>query len=182
MLQTHLSVFLGNQANVKTKLLINPSQTCTCQRMNTYFWVWASKTFTVKLNSAQAGSDQWWIWWQQTRDLPQEVEGRVIERYAAISAWQMQGDIRWSMNFCAFPWVNSLGFSINISAVATDSCHSYVPTSPACGCIRDRRKMLPAFRALVARVTQGTHPGCRPCVREKTEKKEFFLSPEKNGD
>lgn len=58
MLQTHLSVFLGDKANVETKFFINTSQIRICQQMNTYFRVGASKPFTVKLNSEQAGRDQ----------------------------------------------------------------------------------------------------------------------------
>lgn len=123
--------FLGNQANVETKPFINTAQICMCQQINTYFWVGVSKTFTVKLNSAQAGIDLWWIWWQQIHDLSQEAEGSVVPRYAAVSPSQIQGYIRWATNSCGFPWVSSLGFPISISAVATDNCHRYMPVLPA---------------------------------------------------
>lgn len=147
--------------------------------MNTYFWVRASKTFTVKLNSAQAGRDLWWMWGQRTHDLSQEADGSVIRRYAAISAWQMQGDIRWATNSCGFPQVSSLGFSFSISAVATDNYHRYVPALPAQPVDVDRAQgsldnsLIGLQCGNAASCTQST---CSPCHTRYTSRAQVLCS------
>lgn len=60
------------------------------------------------------------------------------------------------------------GFSISVSATATDNCHRYAPTLATQPVDTEGTEEAPSCtQALAASVTQGINPECRSSVQEK---------------
>lgn len=163
MLQTHLSVFLGNKADVETKLFINTSQIRTRQQMNTYFWVGASKP------------SLWNYTLHRLAETSNGYCGKKLVTCSSVGSTELCGDILLCLHgrcreILGDPQIPVVfpGFFVSISATARDNCQRYVPTLPTQPMDTEGTEEAPSCtQALAASVTQAIHPECRSCVQEK---------------